>query len=51
MSISSRGGYCAEMEKATEFDTAFHAMKYLAEQDEDDITEFDFIEEGPIRKR
>jgi len=48
---NSFGGYCENMDQATKFNSVFEAMKYLHEQDEDDITEFDFIDTSERKRK
>jgi len=44
-------GYCNSEKDASKFESVFAAMKYLDTQDEDDITGFDFIQDGTGKQR
>jgi hypothetical protein len=43
-------GFCSDKKSATEFESAFSAMKYLSSQNEESIAEYKFIENNNTRK-
>ena len=44
-------GFCDHIVNATGFKSVFEAMKYLNKQDEEDITDFNFIDDTSKKDR